>query len=71
MLKWYLCIYIFIAYLKCVWKINCIWIIRNDSKKKMKSEDCVPGSGFNLRVQLGTAARPSQKPSCFSAHNEI
>ena len=25
-------IYIFIEYLKCVWKSNCIWIIRNDSK---------------------------------------
>ena len=27
MLKWYLRIYIFIEYLKCVWKSNCIWII--------------------------------------------
>ena len=45
MLKWYLRIYIFIKYLKCVWKSNCIWIIQNDSKKKKKkSEDCVPGS---------------------------
>ena len=23
-------IYFFIEYLKCVWKSNCIWIIRND-----------------------------------------
>ena len=30
MLKWYLRIYIFIEYLKCVSKSNCIWIIRND-----------------------------------------
>ena len=26
----------FIEYLNCVWKSNCIWIIRNDSKKKKK-----------------------------------
>ena len=55
MLKWYLRIYIFIEYLKCVWKNNCIWIIRNDSKKK--SEDCVPGSGFDLLVGSSTAMR--------------
>ena len=47
MLKWYLRIYIFIEYLNCVCKSNCIWIIRNDSKKeKKKSEDRVPGSGL-------------------------
>ena len=58
MLKWYLRIYIFIEYLNCVWKSNCIWIIRNDSKKKKKkSEDCVPGSKFGLLIGLGTAAR--------------
>ena len=56
MLKWYLHIYFFIEYLKCVWKSNCIWIIRNDSKKK-KFEDRVPGSGFGLRVGSSTAAR--------------
>ena len=54
MLKWYLRIYIFIEYLKCVYKSNCICIIRNDSKKKKKSEDRVPGSVFNLRVGLST-----------------
>ena len=43
MLKWYLRIYIFIEYLKCVWKSNYIWIIRNDSKKiKKKSKDPRP-----------------------------
>ena len=52
MLKWYLRIYIFIEYLKCVCKSNCIWIIRNDSKKKC--EDRVLGSGFSLRVRSGT-----------------
>ena len=41
--------------MKCVWKSNCIWIIRNDSKKK--SEDRVPGSGFGLQVKSGTAAQ--------------
>ena len=55
MLKWYLRIYIFIEYLKYVWKSNCIWIIRNDSKKK-KSEDHVPESGFSLSVGSGIAA---------------
>ena len=45
MLKCYLCIYIFIEYLKCVWKSHCIWIIRNDSKKK-KSEDHILGFGY-------------------------
>ena len=49
MLKWYLRIYIFVKYLKCVWKSNCICIIRNDSKKK-KSEDRVPESGFDFWV---------------------
>ena len=38
MLKWYLRIYICIEYFKCVWKSNCIWIIRNDSKKKKKKK---------------------------------
>ena len=53
MLKWYLRIYIFIEYLKCVWKSNCIWIIRNDSKKKEKKRRRVrivsPGSGSASR----------------------
>ena len=34
MLKWDSRIYIFIEYVKYVWKSNCIWIIRNDSKNK-------------------------------------
>ena len=55
MLKWYLRIHIFIEYLKCVSKSNCIWIIRNDSKKK--SEDRVLGSGFGLRVGSGRVLR--------------
>ena len=58
MLKWYLRIYIFIEYLKCVRKSNCIWIIRNDSKKKKKrkkSEDRVPRSGFGLGAGSGMA----------------
>ena len=60
MLKWYLRIYFFIEYLKCVWKSNCIWIIRNDSKKK--SEDRVPGFRFGLQVRSGTVQQhgPSQ-----------
>ena len=45
MLKWYLHIYIFIEYLKCVWKSNRIWIIRNDSKKKKRVRTASPGSG--------------------------
>ena len=62
MLKWYLRIYIFNEYLKCVWKSNCIWIILNYSKKK-NSEDHVPGSrlgsesGFGLQVGSGTMTR--------------
>ena len=55
MLKWYLRIYIFIEYLKCVCKSNCIWIIRNDSKKK--SEDRVPESRFSLWVGYCGASR--------------
>ena len=55
MLKWYLHIYFFIEYLKCVWKSNCFWIIRNDSKKK--SEDRVSGSEFDLWVGSSTAVR--------------
>ena len=58
MLKWYLRIYIFIEYLKCVWKSNCILIIQNYSKNKKKSEDRVLESGFGLRVGSSTAARP-------------
>ena len=50
MLKWYLRIYIFIDYLKFVWKSNCIWIIRNDLKKK--SEDRFLGSGRVQRCGL-------------------
>ena len=51
MLKWYLGIYIFIEYLKCVWKSNCIRIIQNNSKKK--KEDRLPWSGFGLQVGSG------------------
>ena len=65
MLKWYLRIYIFIEYLKCVLKSNYISIIRNDSKKKKKSEDRVPGSRFGLRVGSGTAARAVTSLSLF------
>ena len=69
MLEWYLSIYIFIEYSKCILKSNCIRIIRNDSKKKKKSEDCILGSGFGLRVGLGTtvwAVTCSPYPSsCF------
>ena len=43
--------------MKCVWKSNCIWIIRNDSKIKNKSEDRVLGFMFGLQVGLGTVAR--------------
>ena len=56
MLKWYLCIYFFIEYLKCVWKSNCIWIIQKDSKIliiEKKSEDRIPGSKFGPRVGSG------------------
>ena len=47
-LKWYLRIYIFIEYLKCVWKSNYIWTIRNDSKKKKRvmTTSSSPGSTF-------------------------
>ena len=43
-------------------KNNCIWIIRNYSKKekrkkRKKSEDRVPGSDFGLRVGTGTATQ--------------
>ena len=41
MLMWYLRIYIFIQYLNCVWKSNCIWIIQ----KKKKVRTTSPGSG--------------------------
>ena len=47
MLKWYLRIYIFIEYLNCVCKSNCIWIIRNDSKKEKKRvKTASPGPGW-------------------------
>ena len=61
MLKMYLHIYFVIEYLKCVWKSNCIWIIRNEKKmiekNKKKSEDRVLGSRFGLWVESGTTAR--------------
>ena len=65
MLKWYLCIYIFsLSILNVFRKSNCIWTIRNDSKKekrkkRKKSEDSVLGSDFGLRVGTGTATQAS------------
>ena len=53
-------IYIFIEYLKCVWKSNCIRIIRNDSKKERRARAASPGLGSASRsgkVRLGGAGR--------------
>ena len=57
MLKWYLRIYIFIEYLKCVWKSNCNWIIRNDSEKKKEKKVRTVSSGPGSTSELSQVWR--------------
>ena len=59
-LKLYLCIYIFIEYLKCVWKSNCIWIIRNYSKKEKKVRTTPSGPGSASGLGRVRRRKPSQ-----------
>ena len=52
MLKWYLRIYIFIEYLKCVGKVIVFGLFEMILKKKTKSEDCIPRSRSGRDWQL-------------------
>ena len=56
MLKWYLRIYIFIEYLKCVWKVIIFGLFEMIQKKKrIRTTSLGPGSAS----RLGTADGPS------------
>ena len=54
--------------MKCVWKSNCIWIIRNDSKKKkMRIVSSGPGSasGSGQVQRRGPSHRKCYKEEFF------